>query len=159
PDIDAVVLRALTPFCELTEIAAATHVDADCQPLRACHVAVAQDAAHELRQQVQRDIVRAVVVQVLERLEGDRLSRTGQAADDDQGGRRGRVHGMRCSNRLLWRAMNIAAGSMPLVRRICRRVAASVSTARLRPGITGRVISGTSRSSTWRLPESPVRRS
>src|SRR5690606_10667918 len=98
--------------------------------------------------------VDAVVVQVLEGLERDRFARPGQAADDHQGGA-GAVHEPRRSSRLLCRAMNIAAGSMPLVRRMCSRVAASVSTARLRPGITGRVISGTSRSSTWRVPESP----
>ena len=39
------------------------------------------------------------------------------------------------------------------------RVAASVSTARLRPAMTGRVIIGTSRSSTRRVPRSPVSRS
>jgi hypothetical protein len=55
--------------------------------------------------------------------------------------------------------MNAAAGSAPFARRMCTRVAASVSTARLRPAMTGMVIVGTSRSSTGRAPLSPVSRS
>src|SRR5690606_4767789 len=100
----------------------------------------------------------AVEAEVLERAQRDRLARAGHAADDDQQGRGGGVHVAR-SRKWLWRAMNAAAGSTPLARRMCTRAAASVSTARLRPAITGMVIVGTSRSSTRREPLSPVRRS
>src|SRR5690606_1364841 len=157
------------PLRQAGEIAAVAHVDADRELLLGA--LGMGDCAHELRQQFGRQVVHAVEAQVLEGVEGHGLAASGHAGDDQQrdrravvvgGGRIGRVHGSAGSSPLSrkceWRARKAAAGSMPLARRMWVRVAASVSTARLRPGITGRVIIGTSRSSTRRRPRSPVRR-
>src|SRR5262249_58513087 len=108
-----------------------------------------------------RQVVDAVVVEVLERAQRDRLAGTGHAADDDEPRRRvprrpfpGRIHrryhgGCRriwCA----WRSRNVCARSMALVFRTWLRTAASTSTARLRPGATGIVVCGTFVSSTSR---------
>jgi hypothetical protein len=118
-------------------------------------------AAHEFRQQFRRQVVDAVVVQVLEGVQRDRLAAAGHAADDDRleswwaGSARHAFSAMLHSS--FARVPGNAVAGHERRRRIdaldaqdVQRVAASVSTARLRPAITGRVIIGTSRSSTRR---------
>src|SRR5690606_31202788 len=157
------------PFGELGQVAAVAHVDAHRELLLGA-LGVG-GGAHELRQQFRRQVVHAVEAQVLEGVEGHALAAAGHAGDDQQRGGRAAVpgrgwnrigHGSAGSSPLSrkweWRARKAAAGSMPFERRIWVRVAASVSTARLRPGMTGSVIIGTSRSSTRRWPRSPVSR-
>src|SRR3546814_91680 len=150
------------PFGQAGQVVVAVaHVDADRELAR--RVVAAGDAAHEAAQQLGRQVVDAVEPEVLEGLQRHRLAAARQPADDQQDGLavvfRRLAHGLPRSRKWECRAMNAAAGATPFARRMCMRVAASVSTARLRPGITCRVISGTSRSGTRRWPRSPVRRS
>src|SRR5690606_40795653 len=124
------------PLRDLRQVAAAVaDVDADRELVRG--LLGAGDRAHELRQQLRRQVVHAIEAEGLEGLQRHRLARAGHAGDDDQAG--GVVVHVARSRKWLWRAMKAAAGSTPFARRMCTRAAASVSTARLRPAITGRV--------------------
>ena len=77
------------PLGQLGHPGAAAHVDAHGQALR--RGVAAGHALDEAGQQFGRQVVDAVVAQVLEGVERDRLARAGHAADDDEGGGVGNV--------------------------------------------------------------------
>ena len=87
---------------------------------------------HHIRQQRRRQVVDAVVVAVLQDVEGDALARTRQTADQDQ---------LHASRRSPWPASGVRETRLPNPCRAASgcnlRTAASSSTARLRPAATG----------------------